>query len=64
MSLLGSHDQSALAGAIGSFAGLGHSGGSSLQGMLTALVMGLIGKQDQVGRSFRTSGHGRRALRC
>ena len=45
MSLLGSHDQSALAGAIGSFAGVGHSGGSSLLGMLTPLVMGLIGKQ-------------------
>src|SRR5438093_7697119 len=45
MSLLGSHDQSALAGAIGTFAGVGHSGGSSLLGMLTPLVMGLIGKQ-------------------
>jgi uncharacterized protein DUF937 len=45
MSLLGSHDQSALAGAIGSFAGVGHSGGSSLLGMLAPLVMGLIGKQ-------------------
>jgi len=45
MSVLGSHDQSALAGAIGSFANLGHSGGTSLLGMLTPLVMGLIGKQ-------------------
>jgi hypothetical protein len=45
MSLLGSHDQSALAGAIGSFANLGHSGGTSLLGMLAPLVMGLIGKQ-------------------
>lgn len=45
MSLLGSDDQSTLVGAIGRFAGLGHSGGSSLLGMLTPLVMGLIGKQ-------------------
>jgi len=45
MSLLGSRDQSSLVGAIGSFAGIGHSGGSSLLGMLAPLVMGLIGKQ-------------------
>jgi hypothetical protein len=45
MSLLGSDDQSTLVGAIGRFASLGHSGGSSLLGMLTPLVMGLIGKQ-------------------
>jgi hypothetical protein len=45
MSLLGSDDQSTLVGAIGRFAGLGHSGGSSLLGLLTPLVMGLIGKQ-------------------
>src|SRR5262245_26330968 len=45
MSLLGSRDQSSLVGAIGSFAGLGHSGGNSLLGMLAPLVMGLIGKQ-------------------
>ena len=45
MSLLGSHDQSTLVGAIGKFAGLGHSGGSSLLGMLSPLVLGLIGKQ-------------------
>src|SRR5262245_61799573 len=45
MSLLGSDDQSSLVGAIGKFAGIGHSGGSSLLGMLTPLVMGLIGKQ-------------------
>jgi hypothetical protein len=44
-SLLGSHDQSALAGAVGKFAGLGQQGGSSLLGMLTPVVMGLIGKQ-------------------
>jgi len=44
-SLLGSNDQSALAGAVGKFAGLGQIGGSSLLGMLTPLVMGLIGKQ-------------------
>jgi hypothetical protein len=45
MSLLGSDDQSTLVGAIGRFAGLGHNGGRSLLGMLTPLVMGLIGKQ-------------------
>lgn len=45
MSLLGSRDQSALAGAVGKFAGLGQAGGSSLLGMLAPLVMGLIGKQ-------------------
>jgi len=44
-SLLGSQDQSALATAIGKFAGLGQDGGRSLLGMLTPAVMGLIGKQ-------------------
>src|SRR5215831_7538725 len=44
-SLLGSHDQSALVGAVGKFAGLGQDGSRSLLGMLTPLVMGLIGKQ-------------------
>ena len=44
-SLLGGHDQSALAGAIGKFAGLGQDGGRSLLGMLTPIVVGLIGKQ-------------------
>src|SRR5262245_39126808 len=44
-SLLGGQDQSALATAIGKFAGLGQDGGRSLLGMLTPAVMGLIGKQ-------------------
>ena len=44
-SLLGGHDQSALAGAIGRFAGLGQDGSRSLLGMLTPVVLGLIGKQ-------------------
>jgi hypothetical protein len=44
-SFLGSHDQSALAGAVGKFAGLGPDGSRSLLGMLTPVVMGLIGKQ-------------------
>ncbi len=44
-SLLGSHDQSALAGAVGKFAGIGQSTGSSLIGMLGPVVMGIIGKQ-------------------
>jgi Bacterial protein of unknown function (DUF937) len=44
-SLIGSHDQSALAGAVGKFAGIGQSTGSSLIGMLGPVVMGVIGKQ-------------------
>ena len=44
-SLIGGHDQSALAGAVGKFAGIGQSTGSSLIGMLGPVVMGVIGKQ-------------------
>jgi Bacterial protein of unknown function (DUF937) len=44
-SLLGSHDQSALAGAVGKFAGIGQSTGNSLIGMLGPVIMGVIGKQ-------------------
>jgi hypothetical protein len=44
-SLIGSHDQSALAGAVGKFAGIGQSTGSSLVGMLAPVVMGVIGRQ-------------------
>ena len=44
-SLLGSRDQSALAGAVGKFAGIGQSTGSSLIGMLGPVIMGVIGKQ-------------------
>ena len=44
-SLLGSQDQSALASAVGKFAGIGQSTGSSLIGMLGPVVMGIIGKQ-------------------
>jgi Bacterial protein of unknown function (DUF937) len=44
-SLLGSQDQSALTTAIGKSAGLGQDGTRSLLGMLTPVVMGLIGKQ-------------------
>ena len=44
-SLLGSHDQAALTGAVARFAGLGQNKASSLLGMLTPVVMGLIGKQ-------------------
>jgi len=44
-SLLGSQDQSALAGALGKSAGLAHDAARSLLGMLTPVVMGLIGKQ-------------------
>jgi hypothetical protein len=44
-SLLGSHDQSALTGAVARFGGLGQNKASSLLGMLAPVVMGLIGRQ-------------------
>jgi len=44
-SLLGSHDQSALTGAVARFAGLGQNKATSLLGMLAPVVMGLIGRQ-------------------
>jgi hypothetical protein len=44
-SLLGSQDQSMLAGVIDRFSGLGQNASQSLLGMLTPVVMGLIGKQ-------------------
>jgi hypothetical protein len=43
-SLLGTHDQAALTGAVARFAGLGQNRATSLLGMLTPLVMGLIGR--------------------
>jgi hypothetical protein len=44
-SLLGSHDQAALTGAVARFAGLGQNKAGSLLGMLTPVIMGLIGRQ-------------------
>jgi hypothetical protein len=44
-SLLGTHDQAALTGAVARFSGLGQNRANSLLGMLTPLVMGLIGRQ-------------------
>jgi Bacterial protein of unknown function (DUF937) len=44
-SLLGSHDSSSLAGAVGRFAGLGQTKATSMLGMLAPLVLSLIGKQ-------------------
>jgi hypothetical protein len=44
-SLLGGRDQSALAGAIGNFAGVGQGAAGSLLGMLAPVVMGTIAKQ-------------------
>jgi hypothetical protein len=44
-SLLGTHDQAALTGAVARFSGLGQNRATSLLGMLTPLVMGLIGRQ-------------------
>jgi Bacterial protein of unknown function (DUF937) len=43
-SLLGTHDQAALTGAVSRFSGLGQNRATSLLGMLTPLVMGLIGR--------------------
>jgi uncharacterized protein DUF937 len=44
-SLLGSHDQAALTGAVARSAGLGQNKATSLLGMLAPVVMGLIGRQ-------------------
>jgi hypothetical protein len=44
-SLLGARDQSALAGAIGKYTGVGQGGISSLLGMLAPVVMGTIAQQ-------------------
>jgi hypothetical protein len=44
-SLLGGRDQTALAGAVGKYAGLGQGASGSLLGMLAPIVMGTIGKQ-------------------
>src|SRR5262249_3841298 len=41
-SLLGGRDQTALAGAVGKYAGLGQSASGSLLGMLAPIVMGSI----------------------
>ncbi|MBX9842744.1 MAG: DUF937 domain-containing protein [Xanthobacteraceae bacterium] len=43
--LLGGQQQSALAGAVGKFAGLGQGAGSSLLAMLAPVALGAIGKQ-------------------
>jgi hypothetical protein len=43
--LLGGRDQTALAGAVGKYAGLGQGTSGSLLGMLAPIVMGTIGQQ-------------------
>jgi hypothetical protein len=48
-SLIGSHDQAALAGALGSFAGVGRGAGTSLLGILAPAVMGTIAQQGSRG---------------
>ena len=48
-SLLGSRDQSALASAIGQFAGLGQGKSGSLLGMLAPVVMGAVAQQQGAG---------------
>jgi hypothetical protein len=50
-SLLGGRDQTALAGAVGKYAGLGQNASGSLLGMLAPIVMGTIG-QEQGTRSL------------
>src|SRR5262245_22370841 len=54
-SLLGGRDQSALAGAVGKYAGLGQGASGSLLGMLAPIVMGTIGQQ-QGTRSLDAGG--------
>jgi hypothetical protein len=44
-SLLGGRDQTALAGAVSKYAGLGQNASGSLLGMLAPIVMGTIGQQ-------------------
>jgi hypothetical protein len=44
-SLLGGQEQTALAGAVGRYAGVGQSAGGSLLGMLAPVVMGTIAEQ-------------------
>jgi hypothetical protein len=44
-SVLGGQDQSALAGAVSKFAGIGQGAGNSLLAMLAPVAMGVIGKQ-------------------
>src|SRR5262249_14343764 len=53
-SLLGGRDQTALAGAVGNFAGLGQNAGGSLLGMLAPVVMGTIARQG--GRTLDANG--------
>ena len=54
-SLLGGRDQTALAGAVGKYAGLSQSASGSLLGMLAPVVMGTIGQQSGM-RSLDASG--------
>src|SRR5215510_5333265 len=54
-SLLGGRDQTALAGAVGKYAGLGQNASGSLLGMLAPIVMGTIG-QEQGTRSLDAGG--------
>jgi hypothetical protein len=54
-SLLGGRDQTALAGAVSKYAGLGQNASGSLLGMLAPIVMGTIGQQ-QGTRSLDAGG--------
>ena len=55
LSLLGGRDQTALAGAVSKYAGLGQNASGSLLGMLAPIVMGTIGQQ-QGTRSLDAGG--------
>jgi len=56
-SLLGGRDQTALAGAVSKYAGLGQNASGSLLGMLAPIVMGTIGTGllDSLGGAARTA---------
>jgi hypothetical protein len=54
-SLLGGRDQTALAGAVSKYAGLGQNASGSLLGMLVPIIMGTIGQQ-QGTRSLDAGG--------
>jgi hypothetical protein len=54
-SLLGGRDQTALAGAVGKYAGLGQNASGSLLGMLAPVVMGTLAQQ-QGARSLDAGG--------
>jgi hypothetical protein len=55
-SLVGGQDQNALIGAISKFTGLGQGASGSLLGMLTPIVMGIIGQHQSASRALNANG--------